>query len=127
MIIKKKRMQNFQEFVREQQIDSQYPDWTNHQRDEIITARWWEEHQKQPTRYVKFIKKELIQLNDTDMSPMEKMKLAAKKWSSTKYYKDFQLKHAQVQLDFPDISNNDAFSITKYRLAHKAKTPKMTR
>ena len=114
-------MKNFQKFENEQQLESQYPNWTNHQRKEVITALWWNEHQKQPTRYVKFVKREMMKLSDTNMTPIEKMKLAAKKWQSTTYYKDFQLKHSEVQLEFPDISNNDAFAITKYRLAHKAR------
>jgi hypothetical protein len=114
-------MQNFEEFANEQQLESQYPNWTNHQRDEVITALWWNEHQKQPTRYVKFVKREMVKLSDANMTPLEKMKFIAKKWLNTKYYKDFQLKHSEVQLEFLDISNHDAFAITKYRLAHKTR------
>jgi hypothetical protein len=112
-------MQNFQEFVREQQIDSQYPNWTNNQRDVVLELRWRDENNKKPTRYVKYVKRELIKLSNTTMSPMEKLKFVAQKWRTTKYYKTLLLEKDRIELEFPGISNNDAFSIANYRLTHK--------
>jgi hypothetical protein len=47
-------MQNFQEFAKEQELESQYPNWRNCKRD---TLRW--KDKTQPTRYAKFVKKEM--------------------------------------------------------------------
>jgi hypothetical protein len=114
-------MQNFQEFAKEQQLESQYPHWTNRQRDEILETRWKDETQTKPTRYVKFAKKEFNKLSDTNMKPIEKMKFVAKKWRTTKYYKQLELETSRVEVEFPGISYSDAFSIAKYRLENKRK------
>jgi hypothetical protein len=112
-------MKHFQEFAKEQELELEYPQWTNCQRYEILETRWKKENDTKPSRYAKFVKKEFNKRIDTNMTPIEKMKFVAKKWTTTKYYKQLKLETARVELEFPGISNGDATYVAIYRLENK--------
>ncbi len=112
----KKKMTQFQDFAKEQHLEQQYPNWSNHQKNQVIQARWKEENLLKPTRYIKFVKKEVTKLKDANMTPLEKLKFVAQKWRNTKYYKHLLLEKSQVEVEFPNISHNDAFAVAAYRL-----------